>query len=515
MPEKISILKESGESVNSNVVSVFMVPDTQKKYLISTENTVDPHGLTILHVSEIVGDSLQKVASDEEWSSIKTIMRAIISGNVGSYQYLQPIDSAKSADLYSRDISVSTSAAKQMSDNYEARDKANTPTIDAVGVQEEVHAFDDIQEVAPGLGVIEESVPSAEVSSSGAPVNVSGTQPAEDVVAEPEFVSAPVVETAPESVSTPVAEVSMVIPESAPAEDVAQSVQTPPLPPVQEPVPAPVQEVVPVATEEPVSTPVAEVSMVIPEPAPAEEVAQPVQTPALPPVQEPAPAPVQEVVPVATEEPVSTPVVVEAVPVESQPIPLAPVEVVTPDVEPGIQTQLVAEPAPIVVESHLVAPSPVTLPISEPAVQGEPEPVTFVAQSDLAGVQPAMVIPIAQPATSIPAGQIMQEGANVPAMGIKYEVNPSFSPDATLDEVVLASQEMFMEGTRNLIQTIQEKIYRDIYHKEAELKAREEMLNQREKMLNEQMMSMMSNFASMQQAAMASVQKPTKVEVET
>ena len=87
--------------------------------------------------------------------------------------------------------------------------------------------------------------------------------------------------------------------------------------------------------------------------------------------------------------------------------------------------------------------------------------------------------------------------------------------DATLDEVVLASQEMFMEGTRNLIQTIQEKIYRDIYHKEAELKAREEMLNQREKMLNDQMMSMMSNFASMQQVAIAAVQKPTKVEVES
>ena len=51
MPEKISILKESGETVNSNVVSVFMIPDTQKKYLISTENTVDPHGVTVLHVS--------------------------------------------------------------------------------------------------------------------------------------------------------------------------------------------------------------------------------------------------------------------------------------------------------------------------------------------------------------------------------------------------------------------------------------------------------------------------------
>ena len=95
MPEKISILKESGETLSSNIVSIFMIPDTQKRYLISTENTVDPHGLTVLHVSEILDGTLQKIATDEEWSSIKTIMRAIISGNVGSYQYLQSIDSIK------------------------------------------------------------------------------------------------------------------------------------------------------------------------------------------------------------------------------------------------------------------------------------------------------------------------------------------------------------------------------------------------------------------------------------
>ena len=87
MPDKISILKESGETINSNVVSVFMIPDTEKKYIITTENAVDPHGLTVLHVSEIVDGVLQKIATDEEWSTIKTIMRAMISGSVSSYQY--------------------------------------------------------------------------------------------------------------------------------------------------------------------------------------------------------------------------------------------------------------------------------------------------------------------------------------------------------------------------------------------------------------------------------------------
>jgi hypothetical protein len=66
-----------------------------------------------------------------------------------------------------------------------------------------------------------------------------------------------------------------------------------------------------------------------------------------------------------------------------------------------------------------------------------------------------------------------------------------------LEEVVLASQQMFMEGVKNLVQTIQEKVYREMYNKEAELKAKEEMLNQREKMLNEQMATVMSKFSNM------------------
>ena len=436
MPEKISILKESGETVNSNVVSVFMIPDTQKKYLILTENTVDPHGLTVLHVSEILDGSLQKIATDEEWSSIKTIMRAIISGNVGSYQYLQTIDSIKANEIYCRDISVSASAAKQMSDNYAARDVNNIPS--ALDNKDESAIFpsggNDVQadEVVPGIGVVD------------APASPEPTPPP----------AAPAVEAAP--VATP---------EPAP-------VAAPPVEP--EPVPTP----------DP--APVAEVT---PAPAPAvQEVAptpEPVTAPAV--VSEPAPVTVTEVAsvkapsPVPVSEPVNVPAAVEPVAVE---------EVV---------------PTPVVVEPHLVAASPVTLPVSEPAVQTAPEPVTFVAQADLYA---------AQPAVTIPTGQIMQDAQVNSNLGIKFDANPSFSPNASLDEVVLASQEMFIEGVRNLVQTIQEKVYREMFNKEAELKAKEEMLNQREKMLNEQMMSMMSNFAAMQGKPASQVQ-PTKVETDS
>ena len=411
MPEKISILKESGETISSNIVSIFMVPDTQKKYLISTENTVDPHGLTVLHVSEIADGSLQKVATDEEWSSIKTIMRAIISGNVGSYQYLQSIDSIKAKEQYSRDISVSASAAKQMTDNFAARDVTNIPP--AIDVPAEAGIFPSgndtvpVDEVAPGIGVVE----------------------------------------------TPV------VPEVTGADLTPAPVEAAPVVPV-EPVPV---------VEQPVAVPA-------PEPVVVVE-----------PVVEVSPEPVVEVVP----EPVQQ--VVEPV-VEVAP---APAQVVAP----------VAVPAPVVVEPHMVAASPVTLPVSEPAVQTAPEPVTFVSQADLYAAQPIQYVP---------AAQIPQEVQYTSNLGIKFDVNPSFAPNASLEEVVLASQEMFIEGVRNLVQSIQEKVYREMYNKETELKAKEEMLNQREKMLNEQMMSMMSNFAAMQSATTAVAQPAAPaVEVET
>ena len=392
MPEKISILKESGETVNSNVVSVFMIPDTQKRYLISTENTVDPHGLTILHVSEIVDGSLQKVATDDEWSSIKTIMRAIISGNVGSYQYLQTIDNIKASSQYSRDISVSASAAKQMSDNYAARDVNSI----SAAVEVAAPAVPDVpagDEVVPGIAVVPDATPAPEAPAPQIEVPVA---PVQEEAASP----------------APVAVEPVAVPVEVPAPEVVQ--------PQPEIVPAPVAEEVPV--------------------------------PVVAPVAEPAPE---------------------------------------------------ADVNPVVVEPHLVASSPVTLPVEEPAVQSAPEPVTFVAQADLT--------PVAQP-VAIPTAQIAQEAVSTPSLGIKFDISPSFSPNASLEEVVLASQEMFMEGVKNLVQTIQEKVYREMYNKEAELKAKEEMLNQREKLLNEQMMATMSNFAAMQGK---NLDAPIKVDVES
>lgn len=183
MPEKIAILKESGETLNTNIVSIFTIPEIQKKFLITTENAVDPHGLTVLHVSEIIGDELSRVSTDDEWSSIKNIMRSIISGSVGSYQFQPLITSAKARTQYSRDISVSATACKQISDSYAAAlknlNKSDETSTDKKEEEKKetandensaqsssssifpsnVSVEDEENEVSPGISEVDEKTP--------------------------------------------------------------------------------------------------------------------------------------------------------------------------------------------------------------------------------------------------------------------------------------------------------------------------------------------------------------------
>ena len=361
MPGKISILRESGETLESNVVSVFMIPETGKRYIITTENAVDPHGLTVLHISEIVDNNLQKIATDDEWSSIKTIMRAIISGNVGSYQYLPTIESINAVGQYSRDISVSASASKQMIDNYNAADTA---------------------------------------SDQGA-----GAQPA-----------------------APVEGADQAAPVAAPAQGVTQPTE---------------QQVTP--------------SNIFPT--------------------NNAVGGGEEVVPGISEVGVSNQTANNVVPGA------APVDV-NPPMAPDYNNNNVVNNAvlqqtsqiPVVNQGGMVPP---------PAAPMDP--------------QMSNEVQVVNPAQMVPSGQIVQgeqSQYNGPQVNVNIDQNaaPSFDPNATLDSVVMGAQEMFMAGVRNLVQTIQEKVYRDLYNKEIELKNREIMLEQKEQMLNNQMMLLNNSY---------------------
>ena len=356
MPEKISIMRDSGDTLSSNIVALFSLPDTQKQYIITTENAVDPHGLTVLHVSEVVDGVLKKVATDEEWTSIKTIMRSIISGNAGAYSFIPLITTAKAEAQYSRDISVSAAAAKQMTDSY----IASLASLPAGGEEVKAPVVEDTNEITPGISEVTEPAPAAPVAAPEA-ANVGNAVtniPADAVVTEP----------------APVAEAPKV-------EEVKEEAPAPA--PVAEPAPAPVE-------------------------APAPEA--------------PAPAPV-EAAPVANVS-ASTPVVAY--------------------VDPAFQQLLTSDYNQILMH-----------------VQNINNNLGQIAAMPALNYQPSY--------SANPNG------------------SPNFNPNATIDEIIMGSTEVFNEGVKNLVATITEKLYRDLYEREAELTKREEMLLEREKMVNEQL----------------------------
>ena len=496
MPEKISIVKESGETVSSNIVSVFTIPDTEKKYIITTENSVDPHGLTVLHVSEIVDGSLKKIATDEEWSSIKTIMRAIISGNVGSYKYLPTIEAIKADGQYSRDISVSASASKQMIDNYNAADISSEGEADgSIFPEGEAKGeTDEDNEVVPGISEVADE-PAAEApapeATPAAPAETVEAAPAVEA-ATPEAPAAP----APETEATPAAEESPAAPAEAAAP--AETSEAAPADPVVE-VAQPAEAAQPVAETPatPEATPAPETPAVDSTPAPTEA------APAVAPV-EPAPVTETPATPEVTQTPEATPVEAVPTPVEAAPALSDEIQVVaTPETAQTVE----AAPAPVAEPAvQQVAPQPSAEVVPTPVVVSQPVETTSVASvapDAIPVAQPAgpaePVVQVAQPTQVVPTAQIVQgvPEANV-APPVQFDANavPSFKPDATLDEVVKGAQDMFMEGVKNLVQTIQEKVYRDLYIKEAEMKKREALVAQKEQMLNTQFATMMSNITA-------------------
>lgn len=462
MPEKISILKDSGETISSNIVSVFMIPDTEKKYIITTENSVDPHGLTVLHVSEIIDGSLQKIATDEEWSSIKTIMRAIISGNVGSYQYLPAVESIKAASQYSRDISVSAAASKQMIDNYTVAEKSNVA----------LNAPAAVQPAAP-----------APANPAIFPTNGGAVANAEDelIPGISEVDATPV----PPSVLQGIPDATAQAVSPGTPDALVQSV-----PPVMPPVGG-------------VPTPVIDNNVAAPmDPTLQQGMVQ--QLPGAQAVNAVTPDMVTN--PALVGDAVMTPQVmppVDTTMMQTTVMPTNDVASVPPVVDNGLSNEVqvpnIIAPTTPVVEN--VPPMVPTMDVSNIQVNNDaiaPMPVVVTENAEVP-TQPA--VQVLQPSVTVPTAQIAQEAqASVAVPEVKIDTNaaPSFAPNASLDEVVMAAQEMFMEGVKNLVQTIQEKVYREIYTKEAELKEREASVETREKFVNEQMMVMMSNFAAMQ-----------------
>ena len=603
MPEKITIVKDGGEQVNSNIVSVFLIPDMNKKYIITTENAVDPHGLTVLHVSEIQGDTLVKVATDEEWATIKTIMRAIISGSVGNYQYIPSFETINAAGAYSRDISVSAPASKQMIDGYANGEKVEPVGEDSANESTDSANADSIfptapvdteeNEVVPGIAMddpvtIENTPeqPKVDPSVQGAmpldpatlPVQEPVPQAPAPVPAAPavptpiiqDAVPTPVIQEAPANAPTPVVEapvapVATPVPEQ-PAAPAPASVPGAELVPEANPAVNPTT-VVPEVMEQPVPTPdsiVQDVSVVEPAPeavldkvdevtAAVNNVTNEATTPngaavAVPadpnavevnaPVEQNSVAPeidaltaastivdvnpaveaapqqvVQDTTAQTTESVVDvlTPVPDDAV--VTTPAPIidvndAPVAEI-PVAEEAPQAETLAEEPPTIPEvvpeaPQEAVPAPESVPQEVPAEQA-PAPAEAPAEATVENAVPEIpVIGNVTPVQNIPQAPqqsvVVNQSTAMPQtsamknLGITLDFGsqPSLDSNATLDEIVAGAQELFLEGTKNLVLVMTEKLYKDLREKEEELKKREVVLAQRERAINDSTLAMMN-----------------------
>ena len=607
MPEKITIVKDGGEQVSSNIVSVFLIPDMNKKYIITTENAVDPHGLTVLHVSEIQGDTLVKVATDEEWATIKTIMRAIISGSVGNYQYIPSFETINAAGAYSRDISVSAPASKQMIDGYangekvepvgDVADEESSDSASADSIFPTAPVDTEENEVVPGIAMddpvtientpeqpevdpsvqgampldpatlpVQEPVPQAPAQVAAAPA--APTPVIQEAVPTPVIQEAPAPQApapAPENAPTPVVEAPAPVIEQ-PVAPAPENVQGAELVPEANPAVNP-ETVVPEAMEQPIPTPdsiVQEVSVVDPAPeavldkvdevtaavnnvtneattpngaavaVPADPNAVEVNAPVaqdsvapeidaltaastivdVNPAVEAAPAQVvQDTTAQATESVIDvlTPVPDDAVVTTPAPIidvndtPVAEIPVAEaapqeealaeaptiPEVVPGapqgeapaVPQEVPAEPTPVEAAPVEAAPAEVAPENSVPEIPviGNVTPVQNIQQAPQQSV-------VVNQSTAMPQTSAMKN------LGITLDFGsqPSLDSNATLDEIVAGAQELFVEGTKNLVLVMTEKLYKDLREKEEELKRREVVLAQRERAINDSTLAMMN-----------------------
>lgn len=83
--ETIRVTREDGTVVDAEVLLFFTLKENGKDYIIYTLNEKDERGLVTVYTSTVIKDAdgyhLEKVASDEEWTKIKDVMRSVIKEN--------------------------------------------------------------------------------------------------------------------------------------------------------------------------------------------------------------------------------------------------------------------------------------------------------------------------------------------------------------------------------------------------------------------------------------------------
>ena len=83
MDTSIELKKLNGEIVKAELISYFELVNTGNKYVFYTTNEIVENGLVKMYVSKVskdTNDLVMKMA-DEEWTSLKSIMKSMLTGN--------------------------------------------------------------------------------------------------------------------------------------------------------------------------------------------------------------------------------------------------------------------------------------------------------------------------------------------------------------------------------------------------------------------------------------------------
>lgn len=82
MNTSIELKKVNGEVIKGELISYFEYVPSGKKYIFFTMNERVDNDLIKMYVSEVgSGQVLSNQMSDDEWTSIKGVMKSILTGN--------------------------------------------------------------------------------------------------------------------------------------------------------------------------------------------------------------------------------------------------------------------------------------------------------------------------------------------------------------------------------------------------------------------------------------------------
>ena len=78
----LTIINSDGRKIDYEILNIFKLTQTNKDYIIYTDNTVDLNGNLNIYASIYENNKLVNIETNEEWLQIEKILKKISSGCV-------------------------------------------------------------------------------------------------------------------------------------------------------------------------------------------------------------------------------------------------------------------------------------------------------------------------------------------------------------------------------------------------------------------------------------------------